>query len=196
MRFKTVKKGYEPLEVNEYIKRLRGVYDKTLIEQRDRIFEQRDCIEKLEAQVAKLNEGKSVAYSSLEAAVEKSQEIEQLAVNKYSKEITALREFHEVWVQYFARIKEKYPITPEVKGIENMSKRINKVLGDAETFVPRADGAFKPINMIENMLAASELEDEGVAAAFDYNEAQNPDDELEDILGDLGISFDDNVVGK
>lgn len=115
MRFKTVKNGYDPAEVEEYIKRLREVYDKTLTAQRERIFEQRDIIEAADKKIA------------------------------------------------------EYESEKELVG--------------------------KPITSIETLLAAAEVESEPAAAGradyFDYDAAQNPSDDLVNILGDLGIIHDD-----
>lgn len=195
MKFKTVKNGYDPAEVEEYIIRLREVYDKTLIAQRDRIFEQRESLDAAGKKIAEYESGRALVGKSLESAVSKAEEIKLSARNKYAEEVASLREFHEVWVQYFARIREKYPLDGELKSLNEMNEKINSVLGDAESFVPRNKGGFNPIGMIETLLAASEAEPEKtektVKKSFDYDAAQNPDDELVNILGDLGIIHDD-----
>ena len=51
MKFRTVKNGYDPVEVDEYLKRIREVYDETLIAQRDRIFALKDELAKAETSV-------------------------------------------------------------------------------------------------------------------------------------------------
>ena len=49
MRFKNVRNGYDPEEVEQYFKRVRETYDETLLAQRDRIFELKDELARAEA---------------------------------------------------------------------------------------------------------------------------------------------------
>lgn len=194
MKFKTVKNGYDPAEVEEYIKRLREVYDKTLIAQRDRIFDQREEMEAVEKKLAEYEKKEQIVGKSIESAVSKAEEIKAGAKSKYAEEITKLREFHEVWVQYFSRIKEKYPLDEELENLNEMNDKIDSVLGEAESFVPRGKEGFDPIGMIETLLAAPDAEEEKtVSSKFDYNAAQNPKDDLKNILGDLGIKHEDMI---
>ena len=52
MKFRTVKNGYDPEEVEQYFKRVRETYDETLVSQRDRIFELKDALVRAEKALA------------------------------------------------------------------------------------------------------------------------------------------------
>ena len=187
MKFRIVKNGFDPAEVEEYIKRLREVYDKTLIAQRDRIFEQRDALDEAEKKIAGYEKDKELINVSIKSAVSKAEDIKSAAKSKYADEIASLREFHEVWVNYFSKIKKKYPLDDGMEEMTAMDEKIRTVLSDAESFVPRGNVSFNPIGMIETHLAASDV----AGGKFDYEAAQNPEDDLQNILGDLGIIFDE-----
>ena len=115
MKFRTVKNGYDQTEVDEYLKRIREVYDETLVAQRDRIFSLKDELVKAEAELAEYSAQKSQISKAIESALSKADEIERLTRKKIAKELSALRKFHKKWVEYFAEILRKYPLDDTLK---------------------------------------------------------------------------------
>lgn len=190
MRFKTVKNGYDPNEVDQYFKRVRETYDDTLTAQRDRIFALKDELSKAQASLAEHEGRKEQIGRAIESALSKADEIEKLTRRKVAKELASLRRFHKRWVDYFARILRKYPLDDELAEARENGDEIARLLGEAES-VPSElkTDTFDPVGMIEDHLAAESVDDE---ETFDYNAAIHPEEDLGQILHDLGIMFGDD----
>lgn len=191
MKFKSAKNGYDPEEVDKYVKRIREVYDETLVAQRDRIFELKDALMRAEAALKAYENQKARIGSAIESALSKADEIERLTRRKIAKELSALRNFHKQWVEHFAKILRKYPLDDELKKTDEADKAIAGLLAEADSTPPASLKApdFDPVGMIEDHLAAESADDE---EPFDYDAAVHPDENLEQILKDLGVLFDDN----
>lgn len=189
MRFRNVRNGYDPEEVEQYFKRVRETYDETLLSQRDRIFELKDELAKAEAALAEYEKRKDQISKAIESALGKADEIEKLTRRKVAKELASLRKFHRRWVGYYARILEKYPLDDTLEHAGELGGEIVRLLGESDE-VP-ADklrtAGFDPVGMIEQHLAGESAEDD---ESFDYDAAAHPDDDLEKILHDLGLMFD------
>ncbi len=127
--------------------------------------------------------------TAIESALSKADEIERLTRRKIAKELSALRNFHKQWVEHFARILRKYPLDDELKKTDDVDKAIAGLLAEADSTPPTTLKApdFDPVGMIEDHLAAESAEE-----PFDYDAAVHPDENLEQILKDLGVLFDDN----
>ena len=189
MKFKSVKNGYDPTEVDEYLKRIREVYDETLIAQRDRIFALKDELTKAEAAVSEYDARKAQIGRAIDSALQKADEIERLTRRKIAGELAALRKFHKQWVEHFAKILRKYPLDEELRRTDDADKAIAELLGEADA-TPSTDfksDSFNPVEMIENHLASESVTDD----KFDYVAAIHPSDNLEQILKELGVFFDD-----
>lgn len=189
MKFKSVKNGYDPTEVDEYLKRIREVYDETLIAQRDRIFALKDELTRAEAIVREYDARKERIGSAIDSALQKADEIELLTRRKIAGELAALRKFHKQWLEHFAKILRKYPLDGELSRTDEADKAIAELLGEADA-TPSAEfksDSFDPVGMIEGHLASESVTDE----CFDYDAAVHPDQDLEHILKDLGVYLDD-----
>lgn len=195
MRFRTVKNGYDPNEVEQYFKRVRETYEDTLTAQRDRIFALKDELSKAQAALAEYENRKEQISKAIESALSKADEIEKLTRRKVAKELASLRRFHKRWVDYFARILRKYPLDEELAEARASGDEIARLLGEADS-VPddtlKTD-TFDPVGMIEDHLAAESVDDE---ETFDYNAAIHPEEDLEQILHDLGIMFGEDNKRK
>lgn len=189
MKFRNVKNGYDPTEVDEYLKRIREVYDETLIAQRDRIFALKDELTKAETAAREYEARKDQIGRAIDSALQKADEIERLTRRKIAGELAALRKFHKQWVEHFARILRKYPLDEELRRTDDADKAIAALLGEADS-TPATDfksESFNPVEMIENHLAAECVTDD----VFDYDAAVHPDEDLGQILKELGVFFDD-----
>lgn len=190
MRFRNVRNGYDPEEVEQYFKRVRETYDETLLSQRDRIFELKDELAKAEAALGEYEKKKDQISKAIESALGKADEIEKLTRRKVAKELAALRKFHRRWVGYYARMLEKYPLDDDLERAGEIGDEINRLLGESDD-VPAdrlRSGGFDPVGMIEQHLAGESAED---GESFDYDAAAHPDEDLGQILHDLGLMFDD-----
>ena len=191
MKFRTVRNGYDPEEVEQYFKRVRETYDETLVSQRDRIFELKDALVKAENALAEYDGKKERISAAIDSALSKADEIERLTRRKVAKELAALRKFHRRWVGYYARMLEKYPVDDDLEKAGEIDAEISRLLGEADE-VP-ADGLrsddFDPVGMIEEHLAADGAED---GTDFDYDAAAHPSENLGQILRDLGLMFGDD----
>ena len=189
MKFSSVKNGYSPSEVEDYIKRIRTVYDETLVEQRDRIFTLKEQLNQTELKLAEYEAQKERISKAIESALSKADEIEKLTRRKIANEIASLRKFHKLWVEHFAEILRKYPLDEDLERTNEVDKAMAELLGEADSTPPTSmkSDAFNPIEMMEKHLAGEEAKEE----QFDYDAAIHPDENLEDILKELGILFDD-----
>lgn len=189
MKFGNVKNGYDPAEVDEYLKRIREVYDETLIAQRDRIFALKDELTKAEAVASEYESRKAQIGRAIDSALQKADEIERLTRRKIAGELAALRKFHKQWVEHFAKILRKYPLDDELRRADEADRAISELLDEYDS-VPHTDfksDSFDPVGRIENHLAAESVTDD----KFDYDEAMHPQENLEQILKELGVFFDD-----
>lgn len=190
MKFSNVKNGYAPEEVEEYLKRIRVVYDETLVEQRDRIFALKDELTRAEEKLAEYEAQKERIAGAIESALSKADEIDRLTRRKIAKELAALRKFHKQWVEHFAEILRRYPLDDELRRTDEVDKAMAELLNEADSTPPTSMKSehFNPVEMMENHLAADgALDDE----SFDYEAAVHPDEDLGQILRDLGVLFDD-----
>ncbi|HEY8420034.1 MAG TPA: DivIVA domain-containing protein [Clostridia bacterium] len=130
------KKSLSPEEVRQYIELLKRNYEKSLSEQKDRIFELREQIKELESKLEVYKSRSRQINQALMAAVAKAEELEQAARLKYDMEIKGLKMFHAKWLSYYKKIIEKYPIDDELVKIAKFNKNMSEALGlDAEDII-------------------------------------------------------------
>lgn len=131
MDFKSDKKGYNKEQVDEYIKKLVTAYDKSLSEQKERIFDLKSQVLKAEESIKAYKEKSSLVSKAIYNAVAKADEIERLSQIKYNQEIEQLRAFHAKWTQYYNRILEKYPLDNDLAAASKFNNNMNKILNRA-----------------------------------------------------------------
>ena len=188
MKFGRVRNGYDPEEVEQYFKRVRETDDETLLSQRDRICELKDALTKAESALGEYEKKKEQIGKAIESALSKADEIEKLTRRKVAKELAALRKFHRRWVTYYARLLEKYPMDDELAHAGDINEEIDRLIGESDE-VPADElryGSFDPVGMIEEHLASESASD---GESFDYDAAAHPDEDLGQILHDLGLMF-------
>lgn len=205
MKFTVIKKkGYDPGEVDRYIERVTADFDAKLSEQKNRIFELKD---KLEQKEQELNESRShydLISKTLVEAVARAEEIDKLSKARYSEELKHLQLFHEKWVKYYNRLVQKYPADEELRSVREFNDKMRNILNGntAEKLeIERLyDAEFRRITKAEKKERLDRLEEsmpelkaaakpatDAVQAEFNYEEAMNPKEGLEQILKDLGI---------
>jgi cell division septum initiation protein DivIVA len=123
------KKSLSPEEVRQYIELLKRDYEKSLSEQKDRIFELREKNKELEEKLEVFKSRSRQITQALLAAVAKAEELEQAARLKYDMEIKGLKMFHAKWLSYYKKIIEKYPIDDELVKIARFIKNMSEALG-------------------------------------------------------------------
>ena len=129
MDFKKSRKGYDPRQVDEYIKRLTMEFENKSAEQRDRIFELKSRLAELEKEAGARRGRKADISRTLLTAVQKSQEMEEMARKKYDLEIQRLKLFHIKWQAYFDEILARYPLNDELQSIAQFSDEMRGILG-------------------------------------------------------------------
>lgn len=160
------KKSLSSDEVRQYIESLRRNYEKSLSEQKDRIFELREQIKELESKLeAYRSRGRQINQALL-AAVAKAEELEQAAKIKYDMEIKGLKMFHAKWLSYYKKIIEKYPIDDDLVKIARFNKKMSDALNLIETESPP-----KPVAKTEEQ----QVQD-AIQAAKAQAKKTNPDD--------------------
>ena len=188
MKFGRVRNGYDPEEVEQYFKRVRETYDETLLSQRDRIFELKNAHPKANPAPGENEKKKQQKERAKEPALPKAEEKKTPPRRKVAKELAALRKFHRRWVTYYARLLEKYPMDDELAHAGDINEEIDRLIGESDE-VPADElryGSFDPVGMIEEHLASESASD---GESFDYDAAAHPDEDLGQILHDLGLMF-------
>lgn len=114
-KFDIVKRGYDCLQVENYIGNEIENYKKITQEKNIRIQELLHQNDVLKKQLAEYRDRAENVNQALVTAIEKSQEMEQLAQNSYNVELERLKIWRNKWISYVENLKENYQIS-EVKG--------------------------------------------------------------------------------
>lgn len=128
--FKTTKNGYDPKEVENYLKKLKFEYEKSLGGQKDRIFELKAEVKALEEKLAELGKRDKLISRALVNAVSKAEEIEQAAKMKYDLELKSLKLFHMKWLSYYNKILEKYPLDDTLMNAARFNEQLEIILAE------------------------------------------------------------------
>ncbi|MDR1094125.1 MAG: DivIVA domain-containing protein [Clostridiales bacterium] len=129
MNFEIARKGYKREQVDAYIKQLTAEYENGSAEQRDRIFELKARLSQFEKENAALRGREAEVSRALLSAVQKSSEIEDMALKKYDLEIQRLKLFHIKWQAYFDDILARYPLNDELQSIADFTDEMRGILG-------------------------------------------------------------------
>lgn len=130
-KFRIVRKGYEPKDVDAYIAKTERDAAAALAAQK-KLLE--DYEKKIGEQQAKIDdyEKKSKRISeAIMSAVAKADEIEKLSAYKYVQEMEQLKTFHARWLTYYAKLIKKYPLTEDLEAVKNFNDKVNRILGSA-----------------------------------------------------------------
>ncbi len=219
MDFTLTKKGYSPIEVEQYIDTLKREYGNTIVKQRDRIAQLLEEKKQSDKELESYREKSSQISKAIVGAVAKAEEIERLSRIKYNQEISRLKAFHEKWTRYYDRILDEYPLDDRLAAAGEFNRRMDKILSratevddvaaasSAEQPSSQAQKEFDPMERIDRYFAVEkktpasaarsatetaprkEYADRSVSG-FSFEEALNPTEDLVSILKDLGMSED------
>jgi len=130
MKFKLDKKGYNTLEVENYLRNMAIEYNRVLEAQRTRIDMLKEELAISEAKLLEYKEKTTLITKAIYSAVSKAQEIEDLAKEKYAIEIERLKAFHEKWESYYYSILEAYPLDNDLISAGAFNQKLRKILQD------------------------------------------------------------------
>lgn len=202
MQFSTVKKGYAPKEVDEYIAAVKREYEKTIVKQRDRIQEMLSKQQETEHELASYRAKSNQISKAIVSAVQKAEEIERLSRLKYDQEIERLKAFHEKWTQYYDKILEAYPLDARLAAAGDFNRRMDKILARvgkediaaalAETTnaAPPNARPFDPMERIDDYFAAERKKEKADATPVAAAKAQDMPRDYAD-RSPSGFSFEE-----
>lgn len=119
-KFEIVKKGYDCFQVENYISNEIENNKRVLADKNIRIQELLHQNEELKKQLTEYKAREANVNKALVTAIEKSQEMEQVAKNSYNMELERLKIWKNKWIAYVENLKDNYKINQakgEVVGI-------------------------------------------------------------------------------
>ena len=130
MDFKIVKKGYDKLQVIEYLDNLQEDNKSKVEALKKEIDEKQNKIECLEAEIAKIRQKRDNLEKVIEIAEEKALDIEYSAKIKYAVESEILEFIKNIWEKY---IKEDINKLDETlfKEIDDYFAKMNREIDDS-----------------------------------------------------------------
>ena len=130
MDFKIVKKGYDKLQVIEYLDNLQEDSKSKVEALKKEIDEKQNKIECLEAEIAKIRQKSDNLEKVIEIAEEKALDIEYSAKIKYAVESERLEFIKNIWEKY---IKEDINKLDETlfKEIDDYFAKMNREIDDS-----------------------------------------------------------------
>ena len=207
MTFDKEKKGYNRVQVDEYLFALKNEYETKLSEQKNRIFQLKSELAEKEKSIALYEANKELIASALIKAMEKAEEIEKLTAVRYREEMASLRAFHEKWQAHYNRLLDKYPDDEGLRAIEKFNADISDILVGGAEAVKELERQFdeeekrvaeqapkekKNAKKTSAPSAKAILAENAVSSnGFSFEEAWNPTDDLSTIMKDLGLGSDD-----
>lgn len=206
MAFSIERKGYNKAEVDKYIVELRNEYDEKLAEQRSRIFALKNDLVAKEKEIEEYKSKTELISVAILNAVQKADEIQKLAAERYRDEMSALRAFHEKWTAHYNKLLDKYPDDEGLRAIGRFNCAMDDVLSGGGAVMRELDKQFESESVRLETLAAGETADEKSDkgsgkkpmlaereksdSGFSFVEAWNPTDDLDQIMKDLGLMED------
>lgn len=137
VKFDKDKKGYDTLQVDDYIKTLTLKYEEKLAEQKDRVFTLRNEVNVLKERLEGYQAKDRQISQALIFAVEKADQIENSAKKLYDLEIKRINLLYEKWNTIIDQIETVYgvdknlniaPLINEFKsGLESILKQNQKI---------------------------------------------------------------------
>lgn len=137
VKFDKDKKGYDPTQVDEYIRTLTLKYEEKLAEQKDRVFTLRNEVNVLKERLEGYQDKDRQISKALIFAVEKADQIENSAKKLYDLEIKRVNLLYERWNTIMSEIERTYganksatiaPLIEEFKrGLDSILKQNQKI---------------------------------------------------------------------
>lgn len=114
-KFEIVKKGYNTLQVDNFISKEIEDYKQAVQDKNIRLQELLHQNADLKKQLQECRSREANVNQALVTAIEKSQEMEQIAKNSYNLELERLRVWRNKWIGYVENLKKSCKLT-ECKG--------------------------------------------------------------------------------
>ncbi len=137
VKFDIDKKGYDPSQVDNYIKTLTLKYEEKLAEQKDRVFTLRNEVNVLKERLESYHDKDRQISKALIYAVEKADQIENSARKLYELEIKRINILYEKWNTIMASLEKTYgknksfdiePLIAEFRqGLDSILKQNEKI---------------------------------------------------------------------
>jgi hypothetical protein len=132
MDFKIVRKGYDTKEVDAYVKDLISRNEKEADKQRELILALKEKLIALSGRVKEYEAERDKVSKALEAAVEKSEEFEREAEERYLAEISQLQTFAVRWKKYYKELIAKYPVGEDIEKAARFTEKVNALFEETE----------------------------------------------------------------
>ena len=132
MDFRIVRKGYDTKEVDDYISDLIDRHEKEADKQRELILALKDKLIALSDRVKQYEAERDKVSKALEAAVEKSEEFEREAEERYLAEISQLQTFAMRWKKYYKSLIAKYPAGEDIEKAARFTEKVNALFAENE----------------------------------------------------------------
>jgi len=210
--FNIVKKGYAKEEVEEYIKKNTVYNEDKLKDQKVRIDELKQTVERLNKEIARLINREDDVKNALISATEKSNELLNTSRMRYAIEGQRLKLFREKWTNYYLGAvpknkesisvqlgkydKELYDILEKEFGIKSIAGDIASQYHSETDRLQSAynDNAYTDIiNTMKRARKKTDVvaslpptEDEN-GGAFSLEDALRPSQSLEELCKELGM---------
>ena len=204
MKFDIEKKGYKRTQVDEYVFALKNEYESKLAEQKNRIFALKNELVEKEKKVADLESKRDLISTAIINAVAKAEEIEKLSVARYREEMSQLRAFHEKWQAHYNKLLDKYPSDKELRAVSKFNADLDAILSGSSTALAELEKQFnEETQRVESKASSTKTdkkaktptktraEDAGSDSGFSLEEAWNPNEDLSDIMKELGLGDDE-----
>ncbi len=201
LRFNLARKGYQIDEVESFIKEEQDAQNKAIEEQRLRILSlqaqldekcrQYDAIKSREEQIGK----------TLMSATKSAQDMQAEVKKRYLEELERLSLFRAKWLNAYDELKQRYNFDKDALNMENvvvstrielqrmLSKDFGIGVGEGENEMERY---FKQeVERLMSKQIDSQNEQSSIgetAAGFDFDEALNPTESLEEICQFFGFN--------
>lgn len=143
MNFGIERKGYKRTEVDEYVYALKNEYEQKLGEQKNRIFELKNELSEKDKEISSLKERSDLISAAIVKAVEKADEIEQLAAARYREEMDRLRAFHEKWQAHYNKLLSRYPDDDGLRAEEQFNAAMDDILSGGSAAVQEIEQVFE-----------------------------------------------------
>lgn len=127
-KFDIDKKGYNPEQVDEFIKALTLKYEEKLSEQKDRVFSMRNEVRVLQERVDMYQTKDKQISKALVYAVEKADQIEASARKLYELELKRISILYAKWQEIVASIEEHYGTTNGVESVDALIEEFKEGL--------------------------------------------------------------------
>ena len=197
--FKVQKNGYDKNEVETYIESMKKDYEKILAEQKERISNLKQDLEKNNAELNKYIEKNDNISDALVVAVETAKQIENSSKNIYELEIKRIRALYSKWENFLNELLDAYPSLKEKfdtrallkifsDGIDNVIKQ------NSTTIQETPSGAMGLRNLINRMSKINSRQESKESYATKVKEMViRDDDELDEKYSSIGTLIQPSV---